>query len=73
MTEATQKLFKEYEQAFNALDVEKQVPMFAEHFISAGPRGSIATSRDELAKMASQAAEYYKSVGQTLRKNPIHG
>ncbi len=28
MTEATKKLFKEYEQAFNALDVAKQVPMF---------------------------------------------
>ena len=68
MTEATKKLFKEYEQAFNALDVEKQVPLFAEHFISAGPRGSIAQSRDEFAKMALQAAEYYRSVGQTSAK-----
>jgi hypothetical protein len=68
MTEATQKLFKEYEQAFNALDVAKQVPMFAEHFISAGPRGSIALSRDEFAKSALQAAEFYKSVGQTSAK-----
>jgi len=56
VTEATIKLFKKYEQAFNALDVEKQVPMFAEHFISAGPRGSIGQSRDEFAKMARQAA-----------------
>jgi hypothetical protein len=66
--EATLKFFKEYERAFNALDVEKQVPLFAEHFISAGPRGSIAQSRDEFANMASQAAEYYKSVGQTSAK-----
>jgi hypothetical protein len=65
MNEATEKLFKKYEQAFSALDVEKQVPMFAEHFISAGPKGSIAQSRDEFAKMARQAAEYYKNAGQT--------
>jgi hypothetical protein len=68
MTEATKKLFKEYEQAFNALDVEKQVPLFAEHFISAGPKGSIAQSRDEFAKLAGQAAEFYKRVGQTSAK-----
>jgi hypothetical protein len=68
VTEAIKTLFKEYEQAFNALDVEKQVPMFTEHFISAGPKGSIAQSRDEFAKMARQAAEFYKSVGQTSAK-----
>jgi Domain of unknown function (DUF4440) len=65
MTKATKKLFEEYERAFNALDVEKQVPFFAEHFMSAGPRGSIAINRDEFAKSAHQAAEYYRSVGQT--------
>ncbi len=65
MTEAVKKLFAEYEKAFNALDVEKQVPLFAEHFISAGPRGSISLGRDEFAKMASEAAKFYRSVGQT--------
>jgi hypothetical protein len=65
VNEAIQKFFKDYEQAFNALDVEKQVPMFTEQFISAGPKGSIAHSRDEFAKMARQASEFYKSVGQT--------
>jgi len=68
MTEAIKKLFAEYEKAFNALDVEKQVPLFAEHFISAGPRGSIAQGRDEFAKMASEAAKFYRSVGQTSAK-----
>lgn len=61
-------LFTEYEKAFNALEVEKQVPFFAEHFISAGPRGSIAVGRDEFARMASKAAEFYRSVGQTSAK-----
>ncbi len=68
MTDIIKKLFAEYEKAFNALDVEKQVPFFAEHFISAGPRGSIALGRDEFAKMASKVAEFYRSVGQTSAK-----
>ena len=68
MIDSIKKLFAEYEKAFNALEVEKQVPFFAEHFISAGPRGSIAQGRDEFAKMASKAAEFYRNVGQTSAK-----
>ncbi len=68
MTDAVKKLFEEYEKAFNTLDVEKQVPLFSEHFISAGPRGSIAQGRDEFARMASKAAEFYRSIGQTSAK-----
>ena len=68
MIDAVKRLFVEYEKAFNALEVEKQVPLFAEHFISAGPRGSIALGRDEFARMASKAAQFYKSVGQTSAK-----
>ena len=68
MTDAIKKLFEEYEKAFNALEVEKQVPLFAEHFISAGPQGSIALGRDEFARMASKAAQFYRSVGQTSAK-----
>ncbi len=68
MTDDVRKLFEEYEKAFNALEVEKQVPFFAEHFISAGPKGSIAQGRDEFAKMAGEAAKFYRSVGQTSAK-----
>ncbi len=68
MTDVIKKLFAEYEKAFNALDVEKQVPLFAEHFISAGLRGSIALRRDEFARMAGEAAKFYRSVGQTSAK-----
>lgn len=68
MIDSVKKLFAEYEKAFNALEVEKQVPFFAEHFISAGPRGSIAVGRDEFAKTANKAAELYRSVGQTSAK-----
>lgn len=68
MIDSIKKLFAEYEKSFNVLDVEKQVPFFAEHFISAGPGGSIAQGRDEFAKMATRAAEFYRSVGQTSAK-----
>ncbi len=68
MTDPVKKLFGEYEKAFNALEVEKQVPFFAEHFISAGPRGSIAVGRDEFARKAGKAAEFYRSVGMTSAK-----
>ena len=68
MASAIKKLFLDYERAFNALDVEKQVPLFAEHFISAGPRGSIALGKDEFARMASKATQFYKSLGQTSAK-----
>ncbi|HAR64474.1 MAG: hypothetical protein DKM50_13650 [Candidatus Margulisiibacteriota bacterium] len=68
MKEKIKKMFAQYEKAFSALEVEKQVPMFAEHFISAGPNGSIANSRDEFMKLSRQAAEFYKSVGQTGAK-----
>ena len=68
MTDKVKNLFTEYEKAFNALEVEKQVPMFAEHFISAGPKGSIAQGRDEFMKMSRQAADFYRSVGQTGAK-----
>ena len=50
MIDAVKRLFVEYEKAFNALDVEKQVPFFTEHFISAGPKGNIARGRDESLK-----------------------
>ncbi len=68
MIDAVKRLFVEYEKAFNALDVEKQVPFFAEHFISAGPGGSISQGRDEFAKMATKAAEFYRRIGQTSAK-----
>lgn len=58
------KLFAEYEKAFSALDVKKNVSFFAETFISAGPRGAIAQSKAEFLKLADQAAAFYRSVGQ---------
>lgn len=51
MQKSIKKLFTEYEKVFNALEVEELgFRSLQEHFISAGPRGSIAVGRDEFAK-----------------------
>lgn len=59
------KLFAEYEKAFAALDLERSAGFFADTFISASPRGAIAQSKAEFLKLASQAADFYRKVGQT--------
>jgi len=67
-TDIIKGLFAEYEKAFAALDIEKSAGFFADMFISAGPRGAIAQSKAEFLKLAHQAAEFYKAVGQTSAK-----
>lgn len=57
------KLFEEYEKAFSRLDIEKNAEFFADAFISAGPRGTIAQSKTEFLTKSKQAIDFYKSVG----------
>ncbi len=70
-------LFDEYEKAFSALDVEKSAEFFADSFISAGPNGTITSSKDQLLKEARKASDFYRNVGQksakifTLDEQPI--
>ena len=68
MDAAVRKLFEEYAKAFDTLEVEKQVKWFADTFISAGPKGTIAQNRDEFMKLSGQARDFYRSVGQTGAK-----
>lgn len=63
-TPSIKKLFAEYEKAFNQLDIASQVDHFAPAFLSAGPRGVIASSREEFRKLASQMRDFYASAGQ---------
>ncbi len=60
-----EKLFIEYERAFNDLDVKKSAEFFADTFISAGPKGTIAQNKKDFLKKADQASAFYRSVGQT--------
>lgn len=56
-------LFREYETAFDKLDLQKISGYCADNFISAGPKGSIAQSRKEYEGKAEQTIKFYKSVG----------
>ena len=61
-------LFKEYETAFDKLDVKTISGYCADSFISAGPKGSITQSRKDYEKKAEQATKFYKSVGRKSAK-----
>lgn len=63
-----EKMFTEYEKAFSKLDIRTSAEFFADSFISAGPKGTIAQNKEEFMKKAAQASEFYKSVGQTSAK-----
>ncbi len=68
MDAATRQLFQDYERASDKLDIERQVDFFADTFISAGPTGATAQSREQFMAMSHEAAEGYRSVGQTGAK-----
>jgi len=61
-------LFKEYETAFDKLDVKTISAYCADSFISAGPKGSITQSRKDYEKKAEQATKFYKSIGRNSAK-----
>ncbi len=61
-------LFKEYETAFDKLDVKTISGYCADSFISAGPKGSITQSRKVYEKKVEQATKFYKSVGRNSAK-----
>ena len=56
-------LFKQYETAFDKLDLKTISGYCADTFISAGPKGSIAQSKKEFEKKAEQAIQFYRGVG----------
>ena len=66
--ESIKAIFAEYEKAFASLDFKKSAGFFADTFISAGPRGVIAQSKAEFIKLANEAADFYRQVGQTSVK-----
>jgi len=56
-------LFKEYETAFDKLDVKTISGYCADSIISAGPKGEIAQGRKDYEEKAEQTNKFYKSVG----------
>lgn len=58
------KLFEEYEHAFDQLDTKQIAHYYGESFVSAGPKGTIAQNKKDFMSKAEQAQEMYKSIGQ---------
>lgn len=58
------RLFADYEKAFDRLDLAAIARQFADTFISAGPKGTIAQNKKEFEEKAAGAAAFYKSIGQ---------
>lgn len=56
-------LFKQYETAFNDLDLKAVSDFYADSFMSAGPKGVITQSKEEFEEKAKQAVSFYRSVG----------
>ncbi|TMI95290.1 MAG: hypothetical protein E6H08_06605 [Bacteroidetes bacterium] len=56
-------LFKEYENAIDKLDVKTISGYCADSVISAGPKGSVAQTRNDYEKKVEQTNQFYKSVG----------
>jgi hypothetical protein len=61
-------LFKEYETAFDKLDVKTISRYCADSVISAGPKGSMAQTREGYEKKVEQTNKFYKSVGRNSAK-----
>ena len=57
-------LFKQYEEAFDKLDLKTIAGYYADTFISAGPKGTISRNKKEFEEKAEQAASFYRRVGQ---------
>ena len=56
-------LFKQYETAFNKLDLDTISGHYTDTFMSAGPKGVIAQNKKEYEAKAEQAVSFYRSVG----------
>ena len=61
-------LFKQYEASFDKLDIKALSKYCADTFISAGPRGTIARSKEEFEEKGQHAVRFYKSVGRNSAK-----
>jgi hypothetical protein len=56
-------LFKQYETAFNKLDLETISGYYADTFMSAGPRGVIAQNKKKYEDNAKQELSFYRKAG----------
>ena len=62
------RLFNQYESAFDKLDLKTISEYCADSFISAGPGGSRTRTRTEYEKGADETIDFYKSTGRNSAK-----
>jgi hypothetical protein len=68
MDQRIEKLFADYGKSFSALEMRRIAGLYSEHFIAAGPKGTISQTRKDFLGNADKAAAFYKSVGQESAK-----
>lgn len=62
------KLFDEYEKAFDQFNMEAIGAYYDDSFISAGPKGLIAWNKDDFMSKSKQAGDMYRTLGQNSAK-----
>lgn len=62
------QLFINYEKAFDKLQLDQIAKLYADSFISAGPKGTISNNKQEFLQKAEKASSFYRSVGQNSAK-----
>lgn len=67
-TEKLERLFREYERAFDQLDFTTIAKKYPDNFLSAGPKGSMAQNKQKFEDWAKQASEMYRSIGQNAAR-----
>lgn len=66
--EKLEKLFNQYEKAFDKLDLKAISKFYADTLISAGPKGTISETKKQYEERAEDFANYYRGIGFTSGK-----
>lgn len=61
--EKLEKLFNQYEKAFDKLDLKTISELYAETVMTAGPRGTILSTKKEFNEKSEEAANFYRNIG----------
>ena len=68
ISHSVEELLTRYAKAFGDLDVQGQMDLMSDAFISAGPAGVIAHNKEEFRALATKMVDVYRSMGQEYVK-----
>lgn len=63
--EKIENLFNQYEKAFDKLDLRTIAGLYGETVMTAGPHGTILSTKKEFEEKSEDAANFYRNVGHT--------